>query len=316
MENKSHVIVAISFLVALTLGAALFFFWLSHHKQASQVYKIVTSQPVSGLHKQTAVKFKGLRAGKVRSVAFDPQNPNKVKIIFGVYKKIPMTTSTYAKLSTAGLTGMKTLNLSNPDPKAKPLHTTKDHPTQIPLHPSLLAQLKKSGEQDMKKVNRILNNLHQVLERNNGRHLSRTIAQVNQATGKLLKAEKSVMPALKQMPQLAQETRSNLHAAKHLMTQVKKLASQAKGPVKHANKVEHSVESLSQSANLLTRRLNDQTLPHMNRLTRSINRAADHLDRLAKELQAKPQSVLVGPPKARPGPGEPGFQNAHKGQPQ
>lgn len=313
MENKSHAIVAISFLVLLTLGAALFFFWLSHHKQASEVYEIVTSQAAGGLHKEAPVKFKGLKAGKVKSVQFDPQNPNKVKIVFGVYNKIPMTASTYAKLSTAGLTGMKTLNLSNPNPGAKPLHTSKEHPTRIPLHPSLLAQLKKSGKQDMKKVSQVLTNAHQVLNKQNRQHLSRTIARVDEASGQLVKAEKAMMPALKQMPQLARETRSNLKSARQLIAQVRQLVSRAKGPVHKATQVEKSVESLSQSTNRLTRRLNEQALPHVDKLTRSVNRAANRIDRLARELQAKPQSVLFGPPKGRPGPGEPGFQNSQRG---
>lgn len=313
MENKSHAIIAISFLAVFSLGAVLFFFWLSHQKSADRVYEIVTTQSVGGLHSEASVKFKGLKAGKVKSVEYDPKDPNKILIKFAVYKNIPITTSTYGKLGTQGLTGMKALNLSNPNPHAKPLKTSSQHPARISLHPSLFAQLKKSGKQDMKKVNDILTNVHKVLDQNNRQHLSQTIAQVDKATAKLVKAEKTVMPALQQMPELSKEARANLKSAKSLIAQVKQLVAQAKEPVRHATQVEDSIQSLSQSANRLTRKLNQETLPRVNNLTQSVNRALDRIDRLTNELQAKPQSVIFGPPKGQPGPGEPGFQSSQRG---
>jgi hypothetical protein len=36
------------------------------------------------------------------------------------------------------------------------------------------------------------------------------------------------------------------------------------------------------------------------------------MDELLRELKAKPQSLIFGPPTRPPGPGEPGFDKQHK----
>jgi phospholipid/cholesterol/gamma-HCH transport system substrate-binding protein len=310
MENKSHAIIAISFLIVFSIAAVVFIYWLSHQKSLSRTYVIITGQSVGGLSVDARVNFKGLKAGKVKSIQFDKSNPNKVRIVFRVRDSIPMTTSTYAQISRHGLTGSKTLDLSNPNPDAKPLKTSAKHPAQIPMHRSLLGQLEQSAKQDMSKFNKILGSVHKLLKQQNRQHLSQTIKQLDQATKKLVQAEKAVMPALKEMPELTKETQSNLKAARHLIGQVDKLVHQAHGPVKNASKVENSAQTLAQSANRLTRKLNDQTLPQVTRLIRSIDKTSSQIDQLTSELKSNPQSLIFGPSKKAPGPGEPGFNSS------
>jgi phospholipid/cholesterol/gamma-HCH transport system substrate-binding protein len=309
MENKSHVVIATIFLVVLAMGAVLFYFWLHQGKKASRVYDIVTAHTVKGLHSQAPVKFKGLTAGHVVLVKYDPDNPNKVLIRFAVYDKIPVTTATYAQLASK-IVGITSLSLYNPDKSAKPLKTNGDHPARIPLHQSLISQLKGSAKKDMKKVDTILDNTQKLLSQSNRQHLEQTITSADKATKQLVTAEKAIMPALKQMPDLARETKENLAASKKLIAQMQQLVHQAHGPIRKASKVEDSIQSLSESAQQLTRKLNNQTLPHMDKLTQSASQAAEQIQQLARELKERPQSAIFGVPQAPPGPGEPGFNNS------
>lgn len=221
----------------------------------------------------------GLKVGHILSVDFAADDPNKVQILFAVDDHIPVTESSYAQLATQGIAGLKTLNLSNPNPKAKPLKTDSTHPANVPLHQALLSHFEDSGQQTMQKINNILNSAQQLLNKNNRQHLAQTIAHIDKASRQM---------------QLA-------------IAKIDRLTTQAQGPVAQAGQVEDSVQSLSNSADRLTRRLNDHTLPRIDGLISTLNQTAHHLDQLSQELATKPNSVIMGPPKARPGPGEPGF---------
>src|SRR5690625_6704228 len=75
MENRTHAIIAICFLVVFSVAAVLIFIWLSSGPGEPLAYRIVTSQSVAGLDPQSKVEFKGLPVGHVTRIRFDPQNP-------------------------------------------------------------------------------------------------------------------------------------------------------------------------------------------------------------------------------------------------
>jgi phospholipid/cholesterol/gamma-HCH transport system substrate-binding protein len=300
MENKSHVISAVVFIFVFGIGAVVFYYWIAPSESGSRRYQIITDQAVGGLSPEATVQFKGLKAGHVESVQYAPHNPNKVQIVFVVTDNIPMTTSTYAQLHTQGITGNKSLRLSNPKPKAQPLKTSANHPARISLRPGLLAQLEKSGKQDMQKINTVLNNAAQLLSNQNRQHLTQAIAQIDTATQRLTAAEATVQPALTQLPKLTRQ----MHAT---LAKISRLAEAAHKPIAQASDVENSAQSLSQSAQKAIRKLNYDTLPKLTKLSETISQTANQFKRLARELQAKPQSLLLGPPQEQPGPGESGF---------
>lgn len=301
MENKSHVVAALMFILVFGIGAAVFFVWLRPEQSSSRTYQTKTSHSVAGLTAQSSVKFKGLKVGHVLSVDFAPEDPNKVQILFTVRNGIPVTKSTYAELATQGIAGLKTLNLSNPDPTAQPLPTNSRHPADIPLHQALLSQLEDSGKQSLQHVNHILNSVQTLLDADNRKHLTQTMAQIDQASRKLVAAETAIEPALKQLPALTRQMQAAIAS-------INRLADEAQSPVAKAGKVEGAVQSASDSATRLARQLNNRTLPRIDRLVTTLNQTANHLDQLAQELAAKPDSVILGPPQPSPGPGEPGFK--------
>lgn len=310
MENKSHYIVAVTFLVVFSAGAVVFFLWLAQEQPTTRTYEIITGESVGQLHGEASVKFKGLAAGKVQSVGFDPDNPDKVRIVIGVYDNIPITSSTYAQVGSMGLIGTTVVKLKNPNPDASTLKTSKKHPARIPMHPGFMTRVKKSVSKDMDKVSAILDRMDKMLDSTNRKHISQTLAQLDKSTKKLVKAEKAIMPALQDMPELTGQARASLEKTQKLIRQLQRLVSKAGKTFNKASDVEDSVRSLSASAHKVTRRLNNQTLPQASQLMQSLDQLTQHIDALSNELQRKPQSVIFGPPKTTPGPGEPGFDDS------
>lgn len=300
MENRSHIVAALAFIFFFGAGAIGFYIWLSTGDQGNRTLVIETKHSVGGVSGDSPVKFKGLKVGHIESVDFDPHNANKVRIVFQVNDTVPLTQSSYGQLTTQGITGMSTLTLKTPDSSAPPLQ---GNPPQLPLHQGLLDKLKNQGQADLAKISTILDQVQQLTGGDNAKHISRTLTQLDQATRQLTKAEKSLQPALEQLPALT-------HQLQKTVDSVDRLTHQAIPAIQKAGRAAQSAHKAGQSGQKVMRRLDQQILPHLDALTRQMHGTARQIQDLGAELSAKPQSVLTGPPKRRPGPGEPGFDSS------
>lgn len=315
MENRSHAIIAVSFLIVFSIAAILVYYWLAHSEAEPKTYEIATTQSVDGLQAESKVKFKGLVVGRVDSIEFNPKNRAGVIVTFSVKQETYITHATYAVLELAGLTGQKTLALKLGKGSREPLKTSEAHPARIPLHKNLLAQLEQTGKEDLKKIDAILSNAQKILNKRNREHLSATIRQIDTATRQVVAMEKQLMPIVKMLPALVESAQQSLDMSHTLLAQATELARAARGPVRKAGQAAESLRDLSQSGERLTLKLEHRTLPDINALTESLTRTARSLDALSRELQTKPQSLIFGPPKPPPGPGEPGYNGGENENP-
>lgn len=300
MENRAHAIVAICFLVVLAIGAVVIFLWLSSSPSEPLAYRIVTTQSVAGLAPQSNVEFKGIEVGHVQRIYFDPHDRSRVIVDFSVRRHTYITHATYAVLTTHGITGAEVVELKLGKGSSAPLTTSSKDPAHIPLHKGLLAQLEDSAKQDMQGLHAVLDSAKKILDSSNREHLTASIRQIDAATAKLVAIENELTPAMKKMPALMQSAQKSLDESHALLANANKLAKQAQGPVKKIGKVEDTYQHLG-------RTLNRQTVPNVDALSQSLMRTSRQLEQLIRELKAKPQSLIFGPPARQAGPGEPGF---------
>ena len=306
MENRAHAIIAVCFLIVFAVAAVLIFFWLSSGPSEPLAYRIVTDDSVAGLEPQSTVEFKGLEVGHVTRLRFDPKDRARIIIDFNVRRDTYITDATYAVVAMQGLTGGKVLELKLGQGSSAPLETSDKSPAHIPLRKGLLAQLEASAQQDMQDLHEILGNASKVLDTSNREHLSASIKQIDAATAKLVAIETQLLPATRQMPELLKSAQKSLDESHALLANANRIAKEARGPVKKAGQVEDTIQHLG-------RKLDTQTTPDVDALSRSLMRTSGLLEQLIHELKAKPQSLIFGPPQPPPGPGEPGFKAHDKG---
>lgn len=305
MENRAHALAAVSFLIIFCVGAALIFYWLSSGPAAPRVYRIVTSQSVAGLAPQSAVMFKGLQVGHVQSIGFDPQDHSRVIVDFRVQPDAYITESTYAVVALKGLIGGKVLELKLGEGSEQPLETSATNPAHIPLRKGTIGHLKTAAQQSLHQLHTLLANVNALLSKKNRKHISAAIRQLDTLTEKLITLEKQLTPAIKQLPELLAGMSKTLEQTRALVASARQLIKKARVPVKKAANVEETIQQVGHS-------LNRQILPDVHELTRSLTRTSRMLQDLVRLLEVKPQSVIFGPPKPRPGPGEPGFEKPSK----
>ena len=123
MNNKVNYTM-IGFLVLF--GFALMFgftYWLLEPSQQIKVkkYHIHFDESVLGLNVESAVKYRGIDVGKVISLSINPKNTEQVEVLISILKSTPIKSSTVAKLTSQGITGLSYINLSLGDNNAPSL---------------------------------------------------------------------------------------------------------------------------------------------------------------------------------------------------
>src|SRR6185437_10347859 len=115
-----------------------------------------------------------------------------------------------------------------------------------------------------------------------------------------------------QGPSLLDNVQRSVVQSHALITHTDALVRDAQTPVRDAAKLEASIQALAQSSRQLSDKLGSQTVPGFDALSESLLRTSQQLDEILRELKAKPQSLIFGPPRRPPGPGEPGFGGSSK----
>jgi phospholipid/cholesterol/gamma-HCH transport system substrate-binding protein len=122
METDKHYFIEGLFIIALSIGAALTFVWLSGSGHRDDViYSINFNESVSGLALGDPVKFRGVDVGTVKTMKLDLTDPKLVHVEVALRKDSPVKTDTKASLKLKGITGVVFIELNGGSPEAKTL---------------------------------------------------------------------------------------------------------------------------------------------------------------------------------------------------
>lgn len=122
METDEHYFLEGMFILVFAVAAALFAVWLgSPGRRDDVVYRIRFPDAVSGLTVGDPVKFRGVDAGTVKSIAIDPDDARLVQVDIRLRNLTPVKTDTRASLAIKGITGVVYIELNGGAKTAKPL---------------------------------------------------------------------------------------------------------------------------------------------------------------------------------------------------
>ncbi|QXP85143.1 MlaD family protein [Methylococcus sp. Mc7] len=301
MVKETYALLTGLFVVILggaVIGIALF---LGDYGAERDVYIVSTQGAVSGLNPESLVIFRGVRAGKVASISFAPDDPRTILVRIEVDKGLPITRGTYATLRVQPLTGLAQIDLSDEGNDPEPLRTHPKNPANIPLHPSLLDKLTGSGSDILTQVAQLTSRLNAFLDDGNRQRIAHTLESLDTAAEELVRLERRVEEALGRIPALDDRLRQALADHSAMARDVRETSRQIRALSESAQKV---VDIGATAGDTLVR----SRLPELNALIDDAARTAASLRRLSKTLEQDPQALLLGPKPGIPGPGEPGFE--------
>jgi phospholipid/cholesterol/gamma-HCH transport system substrate-binding protein len=336
MENKSHALAAGAFVLFVTALVIALAAWLARDTKLRDVYEISTSESVTGLAEQAAVRFRGIPVGKVESIEFDPRTKGNVLVRLAINGSAPLTQSTFAMLGFQGVTGLAYVQLDDGGESKEPLATSRFEPTRIPLHPSLFSSLSDQGNKLLVQVEDTSKLLNQLLSLDNQKVLMAAMHATEQSATKIgamakrmeTIADAQFGPQRTDIPALVKDTRATMAALQGTAGEFNKTAQEfgktAQETTRAASSAAAAVTALSSkvtekggvldqvslgSAALVdsAQTLNANTLPRAARAADDAGKSARNISRVFNQLGDNPQSLLYGSGSALPGPGEPGF---------
>lgn len=295
MEDRSHALIAIAFLILFGVGAALVTWWMLAPAVSRVPYLLVSHASVAGLGPGSPVNYEGVQVGAVRKVELNPGN-REVDVIIGVDKDFALPKGTFAIIASQGLIGNKAIELKLGKSKEM-IATSASSAARMPLKEGSLAGLMAQASDIVAELKTTLQSVQQLLSQDNQRRLTNTLAHVEEASARLAALEKAAEPTVKELPDLLARTRGALASVHRLLGDADRLVAAAHAPVR-------AVGRAASSAGAVLARLDQITAPQLDALLIRLRALSAHLERLAAQLQQAPQSLVLGAPPAQAGPGE------------
>ena len=181
METRANYVLIGAFSLATLVLVLLFALWASNFSSSRNFrqYKVVFSEPVTGLTEGGSVQYNGLAVGTVESLALNDADARQVIAILKLKSNTPIKVDTRAKLSQLGITGVPFILLSGGSPTAAALEAAsgQDLPI-IRTEPSALQNISDTA-------NRLVARLDQLLSDDNIRRITVTLDNLEKTTNTL-----------------------------------------------------------------------------------------------------------------------------------
>lgn len=271
MENRVNYAFVGAFVIGLLIALIFIGVWLSSswNGKVYNTYAAYMTESVSGLAKDSTVKYNGVNIGHIYSITLDPENPQRVRLLMKIENTAPVTETTTARLITQGLTGVSFVELSSGKPNSPPLvvHPGELYPV-IKTSPSLFSRLDTTINELAIRLNKAMDTFDKTFDSNTRESLQHTIANLDKVTTTFAQNTKTFDATMKH----ANEFFQNGQIA--------------------AGKLSTSLNSFS-----------GETLLKVNHLLENLNGVSTQLSDISDEISQNPSILLKGrvPPKKGPG---------------
>ncbi|MEO5659939.1 MAG: MlaD family protein [Polaromonas sp.] len=303
MENKAHALIAGAFVVLVTALLALLAIWLTRDDTQRDLYEMSTSETISGLQPQAAVRFRGVPVGKVERIGFDAKVKGNVLVLVSIDRAAPVTRSTFATVASQGVTGIGFIQLDDNGESSQRLVPNDDDPPRIPIQPGGLDKLLKQSEVILNHAEQAASRLNQLLSDDNQKAVNTAVTQLAEAAGSINRVAKGLEPTVASLPALSRDTSATMKALKATSDEVGLTARRLNAKGGPLDKLSQGGAALAAGVETFSA----ATLPKLGEVADETARTMRQLRRTVNAVDDNPQALIFGNGKPVPGPGETGF---------
>lgn len=303
MENKAHALIAGVFVVVVTALLALLALWLTRDNTERHLYELSTSEIISGLQPQAAVRYRGVAVGKVERIGFDDKVKGNVLIRISIDQAAPVTRSTFATVASQGVTGLGFIQLDDAGGAGERLVPNDDDPPRIPLKPGGIDKLLKQSEVIFNQAEQATTRINQLLSTQNEAAINTAVTQLAEAAGSINRVAKALEPAVATLPALSGDAQAALRSARSVTDELSLTARRLNEKGGPLDRLKDGGEALAAGVETFSA----ATLPKLGEVADETARTMRQLRRTVNAVDDNPQSLIFGNGPAVPGPGESGF---------
>ena len=294
----------------LALGAALVagVLWLASggaFQKHYDLYLAIEDESVAGLNLNAPVKYNGVDVGKVREIALDTTNPERVNLLFAIERGTPIKVDTVAVLKTQGLTGIAYVELSGGARDAAPLQATAGsrYPV-IRTKPSLSARLENVLTSMLAKLDSTSTSINAILSDENRIAFKNALADIA-TVARTIAARKDTLDA--GLTSAARTFDNTARATEQIGPVIERISRSAQAVEKMGNEVARTSVNAGKTVGVVgagVSRFAAETLPELERLLGELSVLSVSLRRLSEQTERNPAGLLFGRRPVPEGPGE------------
>ncbi len=314
MEHKFNYTIVGLFVLGFLACLIALIIWLTNgfDKVNTIEYKVITNESVAGLSINSPIDYRGVNVGKVAAIELNNNDPRYVTILLDIDVGTPIKRDTEAVLMSRGITGIVNVSLTGGTPQAGDLLPTKEDPIPtIKNGPSLSQRLDEALDDITHSLTDLSQKLGSILTTQNIDNFSDILSNTRSFTNDLAAAGGKIRSLTEKAgktldtitPQLKSAADSIYDLAKHTKDSAKKLDT----IMTKANTV---LDSANVTLGTATTTLNtwnglgEEANGSLQNIFPTLENALYNFSLLMQELEAKPNAILLGKPKQKPGPGE------------
>ncbi len=312
METRANYAVIGAFVIVATLAVAAFVLWLgqSQFQRDYKAYDIVFEGPVS-LEDGSAVRYIGIKVGEVSTVRIDRADPSKVRARIRIDRETPVKTDSTASIQLAGITGVTFVQISAGSPTARLLEAKPGEPVPvIKAEKTQLDQLVAGGAQVLGQANDTMERVQKLLTDENIDSIHVSLKNIETITTKLAADDGLIDRATGTMQDVSRASIEFASASESVASFSANADSQLAGLSGQLDDLLTEVENVIGTADAVMSQ-GKITVDVVNTLlegpatgvvedsrlaAQDLRILISRMDRLTRELEQNPQSMLVGEP--------------------
>lgn len=280
METKANYVAVGAFVMACIIGLVITILWLAgvQYAQEYEYYQTFFKGPVTGLGKGTTVRYNGIEVGRVATLAFDPNDPQRVVVTMQVQPNLNIKEDSEASIETQGLTGGTYVEIDG-GTKDSPLLVAKagePYPV-IKAKASTLMELEESAPKLLAKLNEVGDRVNRLLSDENEKAVSQILANLNETTGVIARRSGDIDATLKN----ANSAVKNFNVASGKLNP---LLADADQDIKKFGTFASDADTF----------VNGQAAGEVAGLVADIRRLVGNLNKLSDQLNREPTKLLFG----------------------
>ena len=320
MEPRVNYVVVGAFVAVLGAAVLVVVLWLgkTDYRGVYDRYYAYMRESVAGLSVNSTVKYRGVDVGRVKAIVLNPENQEEVRLTLDILHATPIKTDTVAVLETQGLTGLATVNLNGGSRDAPMLEIApgQEYPV-IKTGSSLFFRLDMAisrllSEQGLTKLLANLNILSQnataVVDEDNRaavRQILKDLSELTQTlTARSEGVDKGVRSAAQAAENVAAMTETMNRQVPALLERVSKSAAALQTMTEELAQTGRAVRSVVQESRPNIEQFTRQTLSETGALVTELRALTGTLQRVARQLEQEPSSLVRGRQTPQRGPGE------------
>ena len=305
METRAHYVAVGTFVLAMILLAFLAVLWLGRVQLSQDLarYYVFFKGSVNGLSKGAAVQYNGIPVGRVVDVRVDKENIEQIQVGLEIDQNlVAIKSNARAYLDTNILSGVSTVQIRGGTEKAAPLEPRPGHKyAVIPAGQSSFQRVSATAPQVLDQVLTVADNLNKLLNVENRRAFSESLANLDSLTGQLSQRARELRgiianadDATQQLDKLVRHVDESYAGKNGLKDQASDLLVGYAKLAKNLDDTNRSIQAVIAENRPGLRDFTQHTLADADRLLVDARRLVAGLESATTELKRNPSRILFG----------------------